>query len=106
MNKFKKRSATRICANEPYQDGKITRMTKKTMVLNEALLAEAKAACGAATDTATVHQGLHALVRAAARRRMQALLGTLNERGPLDVPRRRAPATPTRARGRRNRRAR
>jgi hypothetical protein len=71
---------------------------KKTMLLNRALLADAKAACGAETDTATVHEGLQALVRAAARRRMQALLGTLAERGPLDVPRRRRPARRVRAR--------
>jgi len=64
-------------------------MTKKTFVLDEVLLAEAKAACGAATDTGTVHAGLRALVTRAAHADLAALLGTA--RGPVvDVPRRRA----------------
>jgi Arc/MetJ family transcription regulator len=60
------------------------------VVVDEALLAEARAACGAATDTATVHKALRALVRAA-HEELRVLLGT--ERGPVvDVPRRREPA--------------
>jgi hypothetical protein len=63
---------------------------KKTMEIDSDPLAEARAACGAGTDTAAVHEGLRALVRHAAYQRTRALLGT--ERGPVvDVPRRRAP---------------
>jgi len=54
----------------------MSRMKKKTMVLDEALLASAKAACGAATDTATVHEGLQALVRRASTTRLIALAGS------------------------------
>jgi hypothetical protein len=72
---------------------------KKTMLLEPALLAAAKAACGAGTDTETVRQGLQALVRQAAYQEMRRLLGT--EPGPVvDVPRRREPGK-TRARRRR-----
>jgi Arc/MetJ family transcription regulator len=78
--------------------------TKKTMVIDEELLAQAREACGAATDTAAVHEGLQELVRSAARRRMQALLGTIKETGPLDVPRRREPPA-KRPRSRSRRRA-
>ena len=60
---------------------------KKTLHIDEALLAEAKAACGAATDTDTVRLGLEALVRHAAYERMRALLGS--EPDAQDVPRRR-----------------
>jgi Arc/MetJ family transcription regulator len=61
---------------------------KKTMVIDDALLAEARAACGADTDTATVHAGLRALVKRVAHEELRALLGT--ETGPVvDVPRRR-----------------
>ena len=60
---------------------------KKTLHINEALLAEAKAACGAATDTDTVRLGLEALVRHAAYQRMRTLLGT--EPNAQDVPPRR-----------------
>jgi Arc/MetJ family transcription regulator len=59
---------------------------KKTLHIDEGLLAEAREACGAGTDTETVRQGLQALVRSAAYQRARALLGT--EAGPLrDVPR-------------------
>jgi Arc/MetJ family transcription regulator len=64
---------------------------KKTLHIDEQLLAEAREACGAGTDTDTVRLGLEALVRSAAYQRMRALLGT--ERGAArDVPRRREAA--------------
>jgi Arc/MetJ family transcription regulator len=70
---------------------------KKTMMIDDALLAEARAACGADTDTATVHEGLRALVTRAAHEELRALLGT--ERGPVvDVPRRREPPVKRRKR--------
>jgi Bacterial antitoxin of type II TA system, VapB len=60
---------------------------KKTFNVDEKLLKEAKAACGAQTETETVRLGLEALVRHAAYQRLRALLGT--EPGAQDVPRRR-----------------
>jgi len=60
---------------------------KKTMILDNQLLAAAKAACGASTDTETIRLGLEALVRQAANRRLQALRGSEPEA--VDVPRRR-----------------
>ena len=61
---------------------------KKTLNVDAKLLKEAKAACGASTDTDTIRQGLEALVRHAAYQRLAALGGTM--RGPMrDVPRRR-----------------
>jgi Arc/MetJ family transcription regulator len=60
---------------------------KKTFHVDDELFKEAKAACGATTDTATVRLGLEALVRHAAYGRLQALRGT--EPGARDVPRRR-----------------
>ncbi|MBV9267214.1 MAG: type II toxin-antitoxin system VapB family antitoxin [Acidobacteriaceae bacterium] len=60
---------------------------KKTINVDEALFQEAKAACGAATDTETVRLGLEALVRRAAYERLRALAGT--EPQAQDVPRRR-----------------
>jgi len=60
---------------------------KKTLNIDEKLFEEAKAACGAATDTETVRLGLEALVRHAAYRRLSALAGT--EPNAQDVPRRR-----------------
>ncbi|MBI2687875.1 MAG: type II toxin-antitoxin system VapB family antitoxin [Acidobacteria bacterium] len=60
---------------------------KKTILVDEKLFKEAKAACGALTDTETVRQGLEALVRHAAYQRLRALRGT--ERNPSNVPRRR-----------------
>jgi Arc/MetJ family transcription regulator len=60
---------------------------KKTLNIDEKLLEEAKAACGAATDTETVRLGLEALVRHAAYQRLMALAGT--EPNAKDVPRRR-----------------
>jgi len=60
---------------------------KKTFNVDEKLLREAKAACGATTDTETIRLGLEALVRDAAYQRLKAFLGT--EPNAQDVPRRR-----------------
>lgn len=60
---------------------------KKTLNIDEALLREAKEACGAKTDTEAVQKGLEALVRHAALQRMRAYLGS--ETNAVDVPRRR-----------------
>lgn len=60
---------------------------KKTMNVDAELLGEAKAACGATTDTETVRLGLEALVRRAAYERLRALRGS--EPHARDVPRRR-----------------
>ena len=60
---------------------------KKTLNIDEKLFKEAKAACGAATDTETVRLGLEALVRHAAYQRLRALIGS--EPDAQDVPRRR-----------------
>ena len=60
---------------------------KKTFNVDDELFKEAKAACGAATDTATLRLGLEALVRHAAYERLRTLRGT--EPGARDVPRRR-----------------
>jgi hypothetical protein len=60
---------------------------KKTFNLDDKLFREAKAACGATTDTETIRLGLQALVRHAAYQRLRALLGT--EAQAQDVPRRR-----------------
>jgi Arc/MetJ family transcription regulator len=60
---------------------------KKTLNIDDQLFEEAKAACGATTDTETVRLGLESLVRHAAYRRLSALVGT--EPNAQDVPRRR-----------------
>lgn len=60
---------------------------KKTLEIDATLLAEAKAAIGATTDTATIRAGLDALVRRAAYQRLAALGGS--EPDAQDVPRRR-----------------
>jgi hypothetical protein len=62
---------------------------KKTLNIDEKLFEEAKAACGATTDTETVRLGLEALVRHAAYQRLRAFAGT--EPNAQDVPRRREP---------------
>ena len=67
---------------------------KKTLNVDDELFEEAKAACGAATDTDTVRLGLVSLVRHAAYERLQALRGT--EPQAQDVPRRREPVTAAR----------
>ena len=63
---------------------------KKTFNLEDKLIQDAKAACGATTYTETVRLGLQALIRHAAYQRMRAMLGT--EKGAVDVPRRREKA--------------
>jgi Bacterial antitoxin of type II TA system, VapB len=70
----------------PYRYGIIVHM-KKTLNIDEVLFEQAKAACGATTDTETVRLGLESLVRHGAYRRLRALLGT--EPDAQDVPRRR-----------------
>jgi len=60
---------------------------KKTLNVDDKLFQEAKASCGATTDTETVRLGLEALVRQAAYERLRALRGT--EPRAQDVPRRR-----------------
>ncbi len=64
-------------------------MTKKTFNVDENLLEEAKAACGASTDTDTIRLGLEALIRHAAYQRLRSLLGS--EPHAQDVPRFREP---------------
>ncbi|HUA86010.1 MAG TPA: type II toxin-antitoxin system VapB family antitoxin [Bryobacteraceae bacterium] len=59
---------------------------KKTFNIDEKLLRAARTACGAATDTETIRQGLQALVRHAAYQRMKEFRGT--EPDARDVPRR------------------
>lgn len=49
---------------------------KKTLHIDAALLAEAKAATQAQTDTEVVRRGLEALVRQAAHQRLRALRGS------------------------------
>ena len=62
-------------------------MYEEDLNVDDGLLKEARAACGAATDTETVRLGLEALVRHAAYQRMRAYGGT--EPYSEDVPRRR-----------------
>ena len=62
---------------------------KKTLNIDAKLFEEAKAACGATTDTETVRLGLESLVRHAAYQRLRALIGS--EPDAQDVPRRREP---------------
>ncbi len=61
--------------------------TKKTLNIDTVLFEQAKAACGATTDTETVRLGLESLVRHAAYQRLKALIGS--EPNAQDVPRRR-----------------
>jgi Arc/MetJ family transcription regulator len=60
---------------------------KKTLHIDPKLLADARAATGAGTDTETVRLGLEALLRHAAYARLRALRGS--EPKARDVPRRR-----------------
>ncbi|HEY7391975.1 MAG TPA: type II toxin-antitoxin system VapB family antitoxin [Bryobacteraceae bacterium] len=70
---------------------------KKTLNVDDSLLREAKAACGATTDTETVRLGLEELIRHAAYQRLRSLIGS--EPNARDVPRRREkPAARHRAR--------
>jgi Arc/MetJ family transcription regulator len=68
---------------------------KKTFNLDDKLFREAKAACGATTDTETVRLGLEALVRHAAYQRLRAFRGA--EPQAQDVPRRRERPAKSRA---------
>jgi Arc/MetJ family transcription regulator len=78
---------------------------KKTLHIDETLLAEARRACGASTDTETVRLGLEALVRAVAYERLAALRGS--ESQVYDTPRRRegSAARPGKRKARRKRAA-
>ncbi|MGA9627638.1 MAG: type II toxin-antitoxin system VapB family antitoxin [Bryobacteraceae bacterium] len=67
---------------------------KKTFNVDDELFKEARAACGATTDTETVRLGLESLVRHAAYERLRALGGS--EPGARDVPRRRERPSPKR----------
>jgi Arc/MetJ family transcription regulator len=60
---------------------------KKTFNVDEELLAQAKVACGASTDTEALRLGLEALVRHAAYQTLLSLRGS--RPGARDVPRRR-----------------
>ena len=73
-----------------YQYGSLIHM-KKTLHIDEALLAQARAASRAATDTETVRLGLEALLRRAAYERLRVLRGS--EPTAKDVPRRREKST-------------
>jgi Arc/MetJ family transcription regulator len=70
----------------PYSYGIIIWM-KKTLHIDDKLLAEARRACAAGTDTETVKLGLEALVRQAAYARLRALRGS--EPDAIDTPRQR-----------------
>lgn len=83
----------RVWRARPYSYG-TTVQVKKTFNIDDRLFKEAKAACGAATDTETVRLGLEALVRHAAYQRLRDLLGT--EPDAQDVPRRRERPVPRR----------
>lgn len=60
---------------------------KKTLQIDDQLLAAAKGACRASTDTETIRLGLEALVRRGAQERLRALRGS--ELGAKHAPRRR-----------------
>lgn len=60
---------------------------KKTLLIDEELLAEARDVSGATTDTEAVRLGLEALLRHAAYERLRALRG--REPAALGTPRRR-----------------
>ncbi len=76
---------TLVRLTAPYLYGVIVHM-KKTLNIDDGLFDQAKAACGASTDTETVRLGLEALVRRAAYERLRALRGS--EPHAQDVPRR------------------
>lgn len=62
---------------------------KTTLNIDEELLAAAREASGAASDTETVRLGLEALVRSNAYQRMRTFLGSEKRRRIQAVPRRR-----------------
>jgi Arc/MetJ family transcription regulator len=78
---------------------------KKTLEIDDALLAEAKNAIGASTDTATIRAGLEALVRHAAYQRLAALGGSEPDALDTMVPRRREPPGSRRRRTPKSRRS-
>jgi len=80
------RAGAGVRLREPYADGISCRL-KKTVIIDETLLSEARAACNASTDTDTIRLGLEALVRHGAHQRLRALRGS--EPAAVDVPRRR-----------------
>jgi hypothetical protein len=65
-------------------------VVKRVFDVDSNLLAQAKAACGAASDDDTIRLGLEALVRRAALEQVRALRGA--EPAALGVPRRREPS--------------
>lgn len=67
---------------------------KKTLHIDDDLLAQARKVSGASTDTEAVRLGLEALVRHAAYERLRALRGT--EPTAPEIPRRRARSPRTR----------
>ncbi len=67
---------------------------KKTFNVDAQLLRDARAACGASTDTETLRLGLKALVQQAAYRALAAYRGSETE--VVDVPRRREEPAPKR----------
>jgi hypothetical protein len=69
-----------------YSYGTLVQM-KKTLHIDEKLLAAARAASGASTDTETVRLGLEGILRHAAYERLRALRGS--EPSAKDAPRRR-----------------
>lgn len=83
---------SQVWLTDPYMYGIIVHIMKKTLNIDEVLFEQAKAACGATTDTETVRLGLEALVRHAAYQRLRALIGT--EPDAQDVPRRRENPAP------------
>ena len=64
---------------------------KKTFNVDDKLFQEAKAACGATTETETIRLGLEALIRHASYQRMRTLRGSEQdpEQPARDAPRRR-----------------
>ena len=72
---------------------------KKTVHVDDRLLADARTACNATTDTETIRLGLEALIRRAAYERLRKLAGS--ESGVTDVPRRRESGRATRGSKRR-----
>ena len=62
---------------------------KKTLNIDAELLREARAACGASTDTDAVRMGLEALVQRAVNQRLRSYLGSEAGRPIIDAPRRR-----------------
>jgi Arc/MetJ family transcription regulator len=84
-----------VWLHEPSRYGSFCHV-KKTLHIDSTLLAEARSASRAASDTETVRLGLEALVRHAAYERLRALRGS--EPDASDVPRRRAPRPPKKKR--------